>query len=340
MSPVIPNLHDPSSSAYKKAKRQFLKSTKNRDGNVENDWTPFRAAEKRFKAKFPPPDLSNVLDLALLDDQRASEIQSGVWSGRSDAQEWRKVILQNGQKGYILPRIPGLVLLPSFLSPQTQRELVKWSLSEHSRPPNEMNLDTHYALPAEGIWNIALETRRDPSRSVPVLPRYARDGQADPEAVKGGPRTLINNTPASPENFDSLNHVPKLTAAPSPTVEPSTCVDLLPKLRWTNIGWFYHWGTKQYDFTRGKVEVHSLIKDICQDVVKSIDWEAVYSDDTSEWGTQGDWRTWNESYGKRIFRPISLPDAGIVNFYQTKDTLMAHVDRSEVCATSPLVSIS
>lgn len=35
-----------------------------------------------------------------------------------------------------------------------------------------------------------------------------------------------------------------------------------------------------------------------------------------------------------------VPDAGIVNFYQTKDTLMAHVDRSEVCATSPLVSIS
>jgi hypothetical protein len=34
------------------------------------------------------------------------------------------------------------------------------------------------------------------------------------------------------------------------------------------------------------------------------------------------------------------PDAGIVNFYQEKDTLMAHVDRSEVCATSPLVSIS
>lgn len=34
------------------------------------------------------------------------------------------------------------------------------------------------------------------------------------------------------------------------------------------------------------------------------------------------------------------PDAGIVNFYQTKDTLMGHVDRSEVCATSPLVSIS
>jgi alkylated DNA repair protein alkB family protein 1 len=29
-----------------------------------------------------------------------------------------------------------------------------------------------------------------------------------------------------------------------------------------------------------------------------------------------------------------------VNYYQQKDTLMGHVDRSEVCATAPLVSIS
>lgn len=37
---------------------------------------------------------------------------------------------------------------------------------------------------------------------------------------------------------------------------------------------------------------------------------------------------------------LAEPDAGIVNFYQTKDSLMGHVDRSEICATSPLVSIS
>ena len=40
------------------------------------------------------------------------------------------------------------------------------------------------------------------------------------------------------------------------------------------------------------------------------------------------------------FRCLPEPDAGIINYYQEKDTLMAHVDRSEVCATSPLVSIS
>jgi len=37
---------------------------------------------------------------------------------------------------------------------------------------------------------------------------------------------------------------------------------------------------------------------------------------------------------------ISEPDAGIVNSYQEKDTLMGHVDRSELSSTTPLVSIS
>ena len=45
-------------------------------------------------------------------------------------------------------------------------------------------------------------------------------------------------------------------------------------------------------------------------------------------------------YGYHSSCALAEPDAGIVNFYQTKDTLMGHVDRSEICATSPLVSIS
>ena len=34
------------------------------------------------------------------------------------------------------------------------------------------------------------------------------------------------------------------------------------------------------------------------------------------------------------------PDTGIVNFYQTRDTLMGHVDRSELDPYRPLISIS
>ncbi|KAL0579949.1 hypothetical protein V5O48_002033 [Marasmius crinis-equi] len=333
MSSVIPqpDLHDPTSPAYKKARKLFLKSTKNRNNDTDHDWTPFRAAEKRYKARFPPPDLANVLDLALLDEGRADEIDAGVWRGRSDAQGFIEIPLRGGGKGYILPRIPGLVLLPSFLSHEKQRELVRWSLSEHSRPPNETNLDTHYVLPPEGIWNVAVEARKDPSREVEIPPCHVLLPSDQKPEVKHGPRVLINNTPANTENFDSLSHVSKPPAPPSQTAASSTSVDLLPKLRWANIGWFYHWGSKQYDFTKGKVEVHPKIRDVCQNAVHSVNWGDVFSADSSDWGKEDDWRTWGESYE---------PDAGIVNFYQTKDTLMAHVDRSEVCATSPLVSIS
>ncbi|KAF5365685.1 hypothetical protein D9758_003203 [Tetrapyrgos nigripes] len=331
---------DPAS--YKKARRHFLKSTRDRDNSAahSSDWSPFRVAEKRFKSKFPPPDLSNVLDLALLDPQRIHEINAGGWAGRPDAFPTRRInLFDSDAKGYIFPHIPGLVVLPSFLSHQKQKDLVEWSLSEHSKQPNETNLDIHYILPPEGVWNAYVAAKSDPSLDLHIPPKSSvvLDAFEQYQEQESGPRQLINNTPADSDNFDSLHNVPKLPAAPSPTAHPSSPATLLPKLRWANIGWFYHWGTKQYDFTKGKIAVHSTIRDICKHAVRAADWNQVFGNDSGDagdldWGENGpEWMDWNETYE---------PDAGIVNFYQTKDTLMAHVDRSEVCATSPLVSIS
>jgi len=98
----MPAILDPESSAYKKAKRQYIKATKNRK-DTETDWTPFRAAEKKYKARFPPPDLSNVLDLALLDPNRVDEISRGVWAGRADAVVHEFI----GKNVVTIPRIPG-----------------------------------------------------------------------------------------------------------------------------------------------------------------------------------------------------------------------------------------
>ncbi|KAK7466984.1 hypothetical protein VKT23_004047 [Stygiomarasmius scandens] len=325
---------DPS---LKKAKRQYFKSIRNRSSDIQNDWSPFRAAEKRFKAKFPPPDLSTVLDLALLNPDRDQEAKAGGWAGRPDALKSREVSLSDSKtKGYIFPDIPGLVILPSFLSHQKQKELVYWSLSEHAKQPNETNLDIHYILPPEGVWNAYAATKSDPSLEIQIKPKsVALDAGSGYEEQVSGPRQLINNTPATSTNFDTLNGITKLPAAPSPTAQPSSPSILLPKLRWANIGWFYHWGTKQYDFTKGKIEVHNKIRDVCRHAVRAVDWKQVFDNDNApqlDWGDAGpEWTSWNETYE---------PDAGIVNFYQTKDTLMAHVDRSEVCATSPLVSIS
>ncbi|KAJ7172566.1 hypothetical protein C8R46DRAFT_1086422 [Mycena filopes] len=312
---------DPTSAAYRKAKRQYLNSTRNRKST---DWTPFRAAEKRFKARFPPPDLSDVLDLALLNDERTLEIQTGVWKGSSDAVDYRELFPKascSNTKAYTTSRIPGLVLLPGFLSPEKQRELVRWSLVDHARQPNETNLDIHYILPEEGLWN-----------HICIQPR-ASTSELPPSDETPGPRQLVNNTPATRDNFETLSATPKPPPAPSATVQPTVASALLRKLRWANIGWYYHWGTKQYDFTKGKGKIDNVLADVCHNAVNAVDWDQVYGpSDVSDWGESGpEWNTWSEDYE---------PDAGIVNFYQTKDTLMAHVDRSEVCATSPLVSIS
>ncbi|KAF8654179.1 hypothetical protein AX16_003708 [Volvariella volvacea WC 439] len=329
---MLAHLHDPASQEYKKARRQYFKATKNRPPTSELGWNPFRAAEKRYKARFPPPDLSDVLDLALLDPSRADEIDQGVWRGSLESVEYIEAKSCHASPAYLIPCIPGLVLLPGFLAPSKQRQLVKWALCRHARQPNETNLDTHYHLPLCGLWNAYLESRNGSPPQL-VLPKATNSSVDDPaDRTSAGRRVLINNTPASPENYDIISQTPKPPAAPSPTVQPATPAELLHKLRWANIGWYYHWGTKQYDFTRGKGQVDDEIRDVCKAAVDGIDWEHVFRSLDTDWG-QNDpsWMMWADAYE---------PDAGIVNFYQTKDTLMAHVDRSEVCATSPLVSIS
>jgi len=102
---------DTSSPAYKKARRQHLKSTSNRSKDVELNWTPFRAAEKKYKARFPPPDLSHVLDVATLADARADEVARGKWCGSAGGVDYKELRLkvQGSQKAYIVPRIPGAI---------------------------------------------------------------------------------------------------------------------------------------------------------------------------------------------------------------------------------------
>ena len=374
---------DPTSREYKRARRHHYKTTKNRTEGFDTDWTPFRVAEKKYKARFPPPDLSDVLDLALLDKARSSEIERAGWKGRADAIQTKAIGLKDAQatpagmrKAFTVNDIPGaqdlmtpyglfpcpdiclvfhlkgLVVLPSFVSEGTQRDLIRWSLDEHARHPNETNLDAHYFLPPSGLWSTYLHSPetiiqpRTPGPSIITSPL--------PDA--SGPRRLISNTPASPATFSVLKSTPRPPPVPSTHSQPVSAAELIPRLRWANIGWSYHWGTKLYDFTREVQPVGEPFRKVCIEVVRSINWHDVFGDLDTEsaggWGDEGpDWQAWGETYGRcpeHIIRicgrhsncALAEPDAGIVNFYQTKDTLMGHVDHSEICATSPLVSIS
>ncbi|KXN82063.1 Alpha-ketoglutarate-dependent dioxygenase alkB [Leucoagaricus sp. SymC.cos] len=320
----MPAILNPNSTEYKKARNQYIKTRRNRP-EVEKDWTPFRAAEKKLKARFPPPDLSGVLDLAVRDDDREEEVRLGGWAGKADAVPWKSV----GREPVTLPSIPGLVILPSFLSKEQQRRLIRYALADHAKYPNDTNLDIHYVVPPEGVWNAHLKSLSDPDSAKLILPKAFQES-TEPEPK--GPRQLTNNMPGSADTISMINSTPKLPPPSSATAQPILPSALLPKLRWANIGWFYHWGTKQYDFTKGKGPIDPDLREICRNAVAAVDWNAVYDGTESQWRDgQPEWRHWEKTYE---------PDAGIVNFYQEKDTLMAHVDRSEVCATSPLVSIS
>ncbi len=193
--------------------------------------------------------------------------------------------------------LAGLVILPGFLSHQTQRNLVYWSLSQHSRHPNETNLDAHYLLPADGLWNAYLNARKDPRQDSQVQPRASTSKEIDQPPA--GPRQLVDNTPASPENFETITMTPKLPVSPSPTVQASPISSLIHKLRWANIGWYYHWGTKQYDFTKGPGRINDNLRSLCKQAVRSIDWEKVHDSQDPGWGLNGpDWHAWDETYGK------------------------------------------
>ena len=299
----VPSTSD--DKAYKKAKKLYEKSLRNRPPEqVGADWTPFRAAEKRFKARFPPPDLSDVLDVALLDPSRSDEILNGVWKGNPAALSYERIDVQPGgilpKSAYLFDSHPGFVYLPNLLSHQKQRELVRWSLNDHARYPNETNLDTHYILPEDGLWNAHLRST-DPNENVPdIQPKASAPGISYIPSV-AGPRDLISNVAASKDNVGrlALNSTAQPPMAPSPTATATPPSKLLPKLRWANIGWSYHWGTKQYDFARGKIDVVPEIKSLCQSIVRAVDWRRVF-EGLHFWNDAEDWEAWPETYGTGV----------------------------------------
>ena len=94
--------------AYKKALRKYLK---NKRPSEDHDWTPFRAAEKRYKARFPPPDLGDVLDLSCIGSSEKDPIARREPTGNPHVIPTRPIRLRcdEAKRGgaYTVPQIPG-----------------------------------------------------------------------------------------------------------------------------------------------------------------------------------------------------------------------------------------
>ncbi|KAI9322260.1 hypothetical protein BX666DRAFT_595466 [Dichotomocladium elegans] len=97
--------------------------------------------------------------------------------------------------------------------------------------------------------------------------------------------------------------------------------DIFHRLRWITLGYQYDWTTKEYR----PGEQYMIEDDLCQ-LTKAI--VAAVEDVGIE--------DWKNTYKSDRFKS----EAGVINYYQLKDTLMGHVDQSERNMAAPLVSVS
>lgn len=158
-------------------------------------------------------------------------------------------------------------------------------------------------MPKDGLWNTWEEVSKkrvdEPEFDVVVDNKWQADLSPDEFHPPDPERVLVENTPGSLTTLPEIKSQPKRAPMPSPSLPPSTVSILMPKLRWSNIGLNYHWGTKSYDFEREKVPFPDDIRDICVDAVRSINWKDVWEDvgDAMSWDDGVDWDIWEHTYG-------------------------------------------
>ncbi|GAA5994265.1 hypothetical protein JCM5350_002502 [Sporobolomyces pararoseus] len=306
----------------------------------------FRTAERLFKGRQSAPPIELAFDSQQIewDDTEVDGKLKGVWkSGNGEEETCYRVSLEGlsefemGQSRWkgkaketeqdyaiIIPRIPGLVFFPSILPEALQRSLVVESL-QNAKKPNITSLTPHYRLPEEGLWNAWVSGKGNE-----IVERIDL-GSTSSTCASAGASQTGSSLESSVESLGSKQHGTIDGKAKEITVE-----ELVPKLRWTNVGYHYNWTTKLYEFDRPFVPIPLLMLKSCRALARSMQWQHVFSrsltpDDAIAEPSDEGWENWKESYE---------PDAGIVNFYQTRDKLTGHTDHSEIDSVQPLVSLS
>ncbi|KAK5823020.1 hypothetical protein F5H01DRAFT_333320 [Linnemannia elongata] len=342
--------------------------------------TPFREAELQFLARHPVPDFSLALDFRLPAEEllrKYPKVKRVRLNGGKSLSQFSKLFgvkeIKDGQDqeeeveyAYLHEDHPGLIYIPAAFTPAAQRTLIKGCLKEYSRHPNKSNLDTHYKVPSSGLWdlheNVYLKKQSLDDPAV-FVPRKAdvdnqangygsdeddddddQDGEQDANGKKqeNGPRPkpqshqqpaakkpkpsnppqrramvpITNETPTVPEN------VPKIDPEPSSQVPILPPSQLIRKMRWITLGYQYHWPSKTYHFDQNAPFPEELCI-LSKAVVAAVD-------------NDGDKGEFPYPYPAEDF----LAEAGVINYYQLKDRLMGHVDRSELNKHAPLVSFS
>ncbi|KAG2184672.1 hypothetical protein INT43_000585 [Umbelopsis isabellina] len=290
--------------------------------------TPFRIAERNLQSSLPTPDQPPIVDFVNLDNntrENRDKIQEVELHydlhrlcplfGESDQEcPARK------QKAYIHTDIDGLIFIPNPFTAAAQRKLVYNCLHNYTQSPNLSNLDAHYDIPTPGVWNLHVTNQKSNNEDSNVDSICRKESPKRQKTDNGYQNSDLVNATDQKSRPDNQNESRKSSNS---ALKPS---ELVKKLRWVTLGYQYNWTTKVYDFDN-PVEFPSEAGNLSVAVAKAAEGLGYKVNDEYRW---------QNTYRGEDF----IPEAGIVNYYQLKDTLMAHVDRSELNMEAPLISIS
>lgn len=333
--------------------------------------TAFRQVERLYKRRCDGQDHSNVIDFVNLhhntpenqalieyddveiDSTELNEIFGKVNSSLFNIDDINDDI--NDKTTLRIARlkdVPGFVYISNPFNNSQQKVMIQQCLSEYTKLPNVSNLDTHYVLPIDSLWDRYARFRRgeilDSDQDAWIQLRKesgSRDQVGYPDENNDNNNSSNNSStnnsssnicskactckhchpeyytvPEKPFIIESTDGKTPVVYVDPPTT-PATTIKPLPvdkivkKWRWVTLGYQYHWASREYHFER-RYTMPELVTDISKKVV----------DRTEKW----------TGFSGKAYKP----EAGIVNFYQMKDTLMGHVDRSEKVEGVPLVSLS
>ncbi|ORX36067.1 hypothetical protein BD324DRAFT_630043 [Kockovaella imperatae] len=321
------------------------------DAGPSTSYTAFRKTEKHFKNRSSQSRLPTLyaceasraaLDVSRPDRQEDDPVWQASWWGAEQQNVRRRFQRDKGKRpelsevprevrcgsktGYVVSE--GCILLPGYLDNEAQLDLLEAALSQYTLPPNPLSISTHYDLPPNLFEMYANESKELIPTLAPCAETPESTGKEKPAERWIGRKTV--DTPAGHvvgyEEILSKNR--QWTAdPPSEKLGSKTAGELMKEMRWANLGWVYQWSVKSYDFRPDSpITFPPNLSTLCVEVVKSVPWDHVLSADSNVGH-----KAWVNDY---------VPDTGIVNFYQTNDTLMAHVDRAELDPSRPLVSVS
>jgi alkylated DNA repair protein alkB family protein 1 len=134
----------------------------------------------------------------------------------------------------------GCILIPGYLNPSEQADLLTSALSTYTLPPNPLSLSTHYDLPPDLFRTYITEPEYK------VQTSFSKLSPDQQEAIRTreqeiGHRVTKESKPGSEVGYEKILQSGKVWEGdvPGSQLSERSVGELMKELRWANLGWVY-----------------------------------------------------------------------------------------------------